>query len=299
VNAESEIVEPVKVKMMRVFILVLLIVGSGVGSLFAQQKQTTELGLFFGGSNYLGDLQQVRFDKDELHWAGGVFTRFNFSNAFSFKSHFYKGQISGDDRNFEGLEVRKRNLHFRSDIYELGIQLEVTFLQFGERDQRIAAPYIFAGTAVFLFNPQAQYEGEWVDLQPLGTEGQGLDIYPDREKYELVQFAIPLGIGFNLALGKKAKIGFEIGFRKTFTDYLDDVSLTYPDLELLAEKNPMAANLSFRTPEYTGEDSLNPEGKIRGSGETMDLYFFGGVTLSAVIGTKYKSDPVYQPGARF
>lgn len=273
--------------------LLILMFCVGFNSLSYAQEQSMEAGMFIGVSNYLGDLQQVRFEKDELHLAMGAFIRANLSRHFAVKAHFYKGHISGTDEHYEGLLVRERNLHFRSPLYEIGLQGELTFLNFGERQQRIAAPYCFLGVAGFFFNPQARYQGEWIDLQPLGTEGQGLPEYPDRERYSLRQLSIPFGIGFNVWVGQNTNLGFEIGFRKTFTDYLDDISTTYPDLEVLAESNPVAAALSYRTPEYTPDAAPNPMGQLRGS-SGKDIYFFGGITISTVIDRQYKSDPVYR-----
>ncbi len=240
---------------------------------------TAELGLFSGVSNYMGDLQQVRFDKDELHEAYGVYWRYNFGKRVSLKLQAYKGVISGSDAHFKNLLTSRRNLSFRSDIFELGAQWEFSLTYFGEESRRMAAPYFFVGAAWFHFNPMARYQGEWVELQPLGTEGQGL--FPGAgQPYKLEQWAIPLGVGFVLSLGRHLNLGFELGFRKTFTDYLDDVSGAYPDQLILAEVNPLAAALSYRTPEVTTDYNPNPAGTLRGNPQNKDLYFFGGLTFS-------------------
>ncbi len=247
------------------------------------RAQSLEVGGFIGVSNYLGDLQQTQFEMSTTNFALGVFTRANLSNYFSVKVHFYKGEISGSDANFETLKgVRARNLSFRSTIYELGIQGEFSFLYFGDKDKRVAAPYLFAGISAFHFNPQAQLNGKWIDLQPLGTEGQGAPV-SGKDKYSLLQLAIPLGVGFNINFSDKMNIGFEVGFRKTFSDYLDDVSTTYPDITSLEEENPVAAALSFRTPEYVGHELPNPQGEFRGNPKTKDMYIFAGITFSAII----------------
>ena len=244
---------------------------------------TTELGLFSGVSNYMGDLQQVRFDKDELHEAYGVYLRYNFGRYVSLKFHAYKGVISGSDANFEGLLIRQRNLSFRSDLFELGAQWEFSFTYFGESQKRMASPYFFVGASWFFFNPQAFYDGRWVDLQPLGTEGQG--VFEDApEPYSLHQWAIPMGVGFVMSLGRHLNFGFELGFRKTFTDYLDDVSGQYPDLDILREHNPLSAALSYRTPELGGSGRYeNPVHHDRGNNADKDMYFFGGLTFSWTI----------------
>ncbi|MCB9284387.1 MAG: outer membrane beta-barrel protein [Lewinellaceae bacterium] len=254
----------------------------GVIPSFAQ-PQTLEAGVFGGMSLYLGDLQQVRFDVDEAHPAYGGFLKYRPSRRFALKGQYYQGHISGSDANYTGLEIRKRNLSFRSSLLELGLQMEFSLAHFGEFDSFKAAPYFFAGLALFYFNPQTKWDGHWVSLQPLGTEGQGLPEYPDRKPYSLIQTSIPLGVGFQLAIAQFTYIGFEAGFRLTFTDYLDDISQTYPDLDLLASHNPMAAILSFRSPEYTGNQLPPPVGESRGNPNNNDYYFFGGMTLSTVI----------------
>lgn len=245
------------------------------------QNSSWELGIFAGWSNYSGDLQQNQYEKDEMRPAYGAFIRHNFNDYLALKAQFLKGTITGADANYSSLLVAKeRNLNFRSDIYEFGLQAEISFMKFGENNAKIAAPYLLAGISVFHFNPQAEFEGNWYDLQPLGTEGQGMSNHPEKKKYDLTQFAIPFGIGFNLALSKCAHLGFEMGFRKTFTDYLDDVSGQYPDVEMLKAENEMAATLSYRSGEITGEEMPNPVGNQRGTRAGNDSYGFGGVSLS-------------------
>jgi len=120
-----------------------------------------------------------------------------------------------------------------------------------------------------------------VDLQPLGTEGQGWQENRGRQ-YNRVQIAIPMGVGFQVRIAKSMNLGFECGFRKTFTDHLDDVSGAYPNIDAFIEENPMGAALSFRSPEVSDNPLQNPEGELRGSPLAKDWYFFGGVMLSVV-----------------
>ena len=249
--------------------------------IFAQK--TLEVGGFIGISNYLGDLQQTKFERNENNIALGFFTRLNLTKKVSLKFSFNKGEISGRDSNYRNLEsVRNRNLSFRSHIFEFALTNEITFVSFGDNEKRIAAPFIFLGISGFYFNPQAVYDGRWIDLQPLGTEGQTLP-NSGMSKYKLFQIGIPFGIGFNINVGKNANIGFEVGLRKTFTDYLDDISSNYPDMEALQNQNPTAAKLSFRMPEITGNYHGNPAGELRGSSDKKDLYFMGGITFSAYV----------------
>ena len=132
-------------------------------------------------------------------------------------------------------------------------------------------PYIFTGVSVFHINPKAKLNGTWYDLQPLGTEGQGID--PSQKPYSLWQFSIPIGIGFKYAFDKQWGIGLEYGIRKTFTDYIDDVSTNYyvPDAN-----GPIAVGLANRTGElgpFGHKEWVRP-GDQRGQPLYKDSYMF-------------------------
>jgi len=175
---------------------------------------------------------------------------------------------------------RGRNLSFDSPIYEAGFQIEFNLLPYRVWMKKNAStPYIFAGFSGFHFNPTAVLNGTVHELQPLGTEGQGLPGYPER--YSLYSYAIPMGGGIRLSLSRQVNIGMEVGARMTFTDYLDDVSGYYPDLTMLGEISPVAADLSYRAPEYDSFLLINdPEGGRRGSPDVNDYYLFAGLTIS-------------------
>ncbi len=111
-------------------------------------------------------------------------------------------------------------------------------------------------------------------LQPLGTEGQRLPA-SNNPIYQLTQFSIPVGLGLKFAISDSWNIGFELGSRLTFTDYLDDVSTTYAsDNELLETQGELALALAnrSRTPKLGGEG--------RGDAEDKDWYIMGGLSIS-------------------
>jgi hypothetical protein len=113
----------------------------------------------------------------------------------------------------------------------------------------------------------------------LATEGQKTSQNPTQKPYKLVQPSVPFGIGFKLNLAKYIGLGFEWGPRKTFTDYIDDVSGKYVDpLVLAAEKGPLAGILSNRSVDK--DALLNNTGKMRGNPVSKDWYFFYGFTLN-------------------
>lgn len=247
---------------------------------YLSHAQYNELGIFLGTSNYIGDLQS-KLNPREYHLAFGMFGRRHFTKNFAAKAHFYKGDISGRDAN-QHLKtgLRERNLNFRSTVMEMGIQGEYNLTPFAIREKQTSSVFLFAGVAGIYFNPEAQMNGEWYELQPLGTEGQGSELYPDRKKYRRVNLAIPFGLGIRLSINDKTTLGFELGFRKTFTDYLDDISTTYPDIDFLQKTDPMVAALSYRTPEFVGTNMGNPVGQERGDSSKKDGYMFGGITIS-------------------
>jgi hypothetical protein len=127
--------------------------------------------------------------------------------------------------------------------------------------------------------------GNKFDLQPLSTEGQGLSQYPERKPYKLTQFGIPLGIGIKFAVNQNISLGWEISMRKTFTDYLDDVSTTYVDeLLLLAERGQTSVDLAYRGDEVKDGDLAYPaDGTKRGSNKFKDWYYFSGITATIKI----------------
>ncbi|MEM6965094.1 MAG: DUF6089 family protein [Bacteroidota bacterium] len=254
------------------------------------QKRFTEIGIFAGLANYYGDLSPNSQAMDPVFFTPvvGAFTRYNFNGYVSAKLHAYKAVLAGSDASAQVYRGnRARNLSFRTDLYELGLQVEVNFLEFlvHERDH-ITTPYLFIGAAGIYYNPQAQLGNQWVNLRELGTEGQGLPGY--EAPYKVYSYAIPVGAGVKFNLNHLTNIGIEVGLRKSFTDYIDDVSGYYPNLQLLEqERGEVAARLSYRTPEYDNDIAVdNPEGTRRGNPGDTDYYFFGGITISVNIGKK-------------
>ncbi len=255
--------------------------------------QYFEIGGQFGFTNYFGDLQASHLEPSEYNMALGLFGRLNLNRHLSVKLGFLKGEISGTDQNSSASSGRRqRNLSFKSPIYELSLTGEFNIVPFDIREDKIAAFYLFTGVAGFKFNPYADFEGERYSLRDLGTEGQYLP-GSDNTPYSLYQIAIPMGIGTKINLNYRCNIGVEIGLRKTFTDYLDDVSTVYPNIEALDAADPIAAQLSFREAEYYELDLKSadePAGKIRGNPDKMDWYFFGGVTISVNLTDEYGLD---------
>ena len=255
-----------------------------LGSTYAQRQW--EVGAFAGLSNYGGDLQQTHFELATTRPAQGLFVRHHFNPTLSFRLGYTRGTLEGSDANYQDLLIRQRNLSFRSDITELALTAEIALGVYGAEGKRTAAPYLFGGLAVFNFNPQTLHDGYWIDLQPIGTEGQGSRMYPGRQPYRLTQVSVPLGIGFNFRIQQRLVLGYEIGYRHTFTDYLDDVGGQYPDIPVYYKENPLGAGLSYRMRDVRGyvTDGGYPTGQDRGNPDNNDHYFFCGFSASWLIG---------------
>ncbi|NJN77966.1 MAG: outer membrane beta-barrel protein [Saprospiraceae bacterium] len=255
---------------------ILLITLLALTPVFAS-AQYLEGGIFLGTSAYAGDLTEPSIDFKEVHLAGGVLLRYNINDWVGVRGAFTYGQISGKDANASTDSRRSRNLSFRSDIYEFSIIPEFNILGFNPYD-KYYSPYVFVGLGIFNFNPEAELNGQWYDLQPLGTEGQGLPGRPSQ--YNLTQLAIPFGVGFKYAIDEYWTVGIEFTSRYTMTDYLDDVSTTYMDRdELLQARGEIAANLGNRTGEYFGTEPVNTPNVDRGN-ENVDWYSWSGFIIT-------------------
>lgn len=245
-----------------------------------------DIGVFLGGAYYMGDLNSRHFFMTQPGL--GVFYRFNYNYRLGFRAGFNFGSVMADDAQTDNPDQIERNLNFKSKMQELYAQAEFNFWEYrvGHTDF-IFAPYVFAGLAVMHFDPMANYDNQWIELHGLSTEGQKTSLNPKQKQYSLYQPTIPFGLGFKLSVSKMITIGFEWGPRKTFTDYLDDVSGKYVDPALLArEKGAIAALMSNRT--RNAQDYASSTGKLRGNPNTKDWYIFYGFVISFKLPEKPK-----------
>jgi len=265
-----------------------LIVLVGVVLCFLGAKaQQPELGFFGGGMYYLGDLNQLKNFKD-THFTGSLFLRQNFNQRLNMRYMVSYGNVSGADSSSNVSFNQNRNLSFKSRIIETSAILEINFLPFepGNKKKFYATPYLMMGLSIFKMNPMAQAgNGNWFELQPLGTEGQGSKLN-NKNKYRLTQLSIPLGIGFKGNLTQHLILGFEYTIRKTFTDYLDDVSGNYVDPVLLSKYNgPLAASFADRS---LNAESTTNTGMNRGNSNFKDWYATAGIYLAIKLGREPK-----------
>ena len=261
--------------------VIILLFVFNLSSTYAQYKPNQEFGFLGGAGYYTGDLNPTHFNN--LRVAGGITYRKNFDRRFSFKSSALYTNVYADDANSSDPIKVNRNLHFKSDIIELSGQVEFNFLPYETGNSLYSwSPFIFTGVSIFNYNPKAEAsDGQWYALQELGTEGQGTTSFQNRSKYSLTQLSVPFGGGVKIGVSDNFNIILEYGLRKTFTDYIDDVSTTYAGIP--SEFTNIAIELADRS-----IDGPQASGIARGDETTKDWYSFSGITLSFKLQGKTK-----------
>lgn len=248
------------------------------------QSQTLELGILFGGSNYQGDLasSELRVLTKQTDQAFGGFLRYNINEQFSIKLQVVKTELHADDANSSYEPLKQRNLRFFSPLLDASLRVEWQFLERFSKYQQRVSPYIALGGSFFTFNPQAEYQGEIHELQPLNTEGQGLESFPNRKPYNLYNASILGGVGIKFLVNEDLTIGFDLSANYAFTDYLDDVHSTYADYDELAFTYGLtSANISYQVDDFFEIEQIAPlPDTQRGNPRTNDLFLIAGITLS-------------------
>lgn len=246
--------------------------------------QRIHTGLFGGLAAYNGDLTSKIFPKKVTNGAVGFTVNYEATDLLMIRAGVTYSIVGGADRFSDKPDLVLRNLSFETTILEFSILGEYNLLNL--YDSRYS-PYVFAGLALFKFNPYAyDASGQKTFLKPLSTEGQGLNGYPGSKPYNLTQLAIPFGGGIKFAINDDLRVGIETGLRKLFTDYLDDVSTNYIDpADLLAAKSQLAVDMSYRSDEVGGSLSYPAKGAQRGSPKSKDYYYFAGIHLTYRLGT--------------
>jgi hypothetical protein len=246
------------------------------------QAQRWHVNVTGGLSNYSGDLQGNAYTFNQSMFAFGAGIQYDITRNFSAISNVSFMKVGARDQ-FNNPDLVFRNLSFQSNIIEWNLVGEYTFL---DMTRSSFSPFLFGGIAAFHFNPYAfDSVGRKVFLKPLSTEGEGLPEYPNQKPYNLLQVAIPFGGGIKFRVSENVVLAYEIGFRKTFTDYLDDVSSYYVDKNiLLAEKGPQAVAMAFREGELKGGNTTYPpSGTMRGSSKYKDMYYYTGIRVSIAL----------------
>jgi hypothetical protein len=253
-------------------------------------RYRTEMFIGGGGSQMLSDLgggpgegrNDIRdMDLEATNYSATIGVRYKISDYVSGRLSFSHLQSLASDEYTENPSRSNRNLSVRTNIFEFSPMVEFYLLRENIPMNRTLSRryrhygqggdfsiYMATGFTTLYFNPQAQLNGTWHDLQPLGTEGQGLET--GNAKYSRFTFGLPVGIGFKYSMTRHWSISLEGQARFTASDYLDDVSTDYYDNQEIRDAyGPVAAELANRR-----LDGGGGEGGIRGNPENNDVYMF-------------------------
>jgi hypothetical protein len=283
---------------------------SGQGGYY-DKAFTYEAGISVGPMNSLTDVggrrgNGTRGPKDlnlkSTTFYGSIYGSAIYKHFLALRLEATVGKVKSNDSLLEGIQKTaigryNRNLSFRSPIYEMTLTAEIhPIALFSNFDPQhfppVLSPYLIGGVGYFHFNPQANLNGEWVDLQPLHTEGEGFAEYPERKNYKLNEFNIPLGIGVAYEVSPKFNLRLEYINRVSFTDYLDDVHSRYIDPALFSKylsgvqlQQALALNNRGRADAVPAQTTAHPGG-IRGNPLNNDSYF----TINFKIGYAFGRD---------
>lgn len=222
------------------------------------KKYRKEVSFQLGASGFLGDLGGLNtsgtdFSPIDMEYslarpALSVAYRYKLSKHINWQSSLNYLLVAGDDKLTKDIYRSNRNLNFKSNIFELSTRFEVAIFtqKVGHRyslrntkakrsSNKFTEVTAFIGLGAFYFNPKGRnpITGKFENLYNLHTEGQGLPGGP--KQYKRLSISIPMGIAWRSAISKYWTIGMEFCFRKTFSDYIDDVSTTYYDKSALLD----------------------------------------------------------------
>jgi hypothetical protein len=213
--------------------LLLTLVFALIISLSGHSQYYVDYGFSVGASSFLGELGGGDGDRRDFvmdmewsltRWTVGGFYRYRVSPKIGVKASLNYIRLSGDDKKAGNPTRRARNLNFKNDMFELLLNGEFYLYKVNDvgKTGRYSTDfnlYLYGGVGLFYSNPKGQdASGEWQSLKPLATEGVS---------YSSFNFAIPLGLGFYYTIDRKYRLGMELGWRTTFTDYIDDASTVY------------------------------------------------------------------------
>lgn len=247
-----------------------------VGSLpFTLAAQNFHFAARAGLANYQGDLQARAITMKNAKFLGSLGAHYDLTEHITARTYLSFSSLAADDKNGTA-KMRERNLNFASNLFEWELSAQYNILNL---NYNWCTPYLFAGIGVFNFKPYTYLaDGTKVLLQPLSTEGQSL---PGGAKpYKLMQLNIPIGLGALYAINEDIRVGLEFGYRKTFTDYIDDVSGSYYDEgALFAAKGQTAVEVAYRGDEV-GMGPYPPDKTARGSAKYKDGYYYAALTVT-------------------
>lgn len=255
-----------------------------------------------GGANRVGTNFVRDLEFSMTRPVGSLGIRYRITETLADKTMISYGLLHGDDKLTAEPFRNYRNLNFKSPVIEFSTQFEYSIIREKQGHRynlrRVRGikgfktnTYFFLGVGGFYYNPKGKFGDSWKALQPIGTEGQGL--VPTRKKYSRLSVCIPYGIGFKYGLNRRWNIGLEFGIRKTFTDYVDDVSTTYFDNTIIRDsKGDVAAYLA--DPSSGSNPGWTAAYQQRGDAKDKDSYMFMLINLSVKLYTTRQGMPKFR-----
>ncbi len=239
-----------------------------------------------GGANQIGtDYSLKDLDFNSTHLGGSFAYRYRFHPYYATSTIINGGMLRGNDALTTEPIRNMRNLNFKSFFISLSQRFEVIVLANEKIGRRFNIPglrgftdhneqlYLFGGIGIMYYNPKGNMNGAWVALHDLHTEGQGL---PDGPKqYKRVTAVIPLGVGFRIGINRMWRIGMELTYVKTFSDYIDDVHGVYYDPAALAQA--YGPNSAYMSNPSHNPSAFNP-GSQRGD-KQKDAMLYANITI--------------------
>ncbi len=235
-----------------------------------------EVGGWLGTSVYYGDLNN-RLSIQDPGLAGGLNVRRNYNTRTSTMLSLSYMRVGANDANSPNTFERNRNLSFHSSIIDLSAVFEFNFFDYiHNSSENYFTPYIFGGVSIFRYNPKAELNGTTYNLRDFGTEGQAVG-----DEYGSFSGSLIVGGGWKWDISEKYSLNVHIRYHKVFTDYLDDVSRTYPDFgELEDNRGPIAVALSDRSL----MDGIGIPGRQRGNSKDNDAIVTLGISIMKYFG---------------
>lgn len=259
-----------------------------------------------GGKDAIGTNDFQDLEKTEYNFGAYVGYKYAIYQKFYGRLDFTYGKVSGNDQLTGEIFRQNRNLHFKSHVFELALMAEYE-IPLNFRKGHIhdikgvrgwgnggSSLFVFVGVGAFYFNPKAELEGVWYELQPLRTEGQGLPGGP--KKYRRVAVSWPVGASITKRLAPQFSLGIELSYRFTTTDYIDDVSTSYfnpYDVALYHETHPDIAayfsNPALGASQGGLSNVVTSPGQQRGDETDDDGWMLFSIKCQYLLGEGYKS----------
>lgn len=177
-------------------------------------SQINEIGVFAGGSNYIGDVGSEYFINPNKVM-GGVIYKWNLNPRIAFRGTFTFSPLSADDANATNNQRYLRGISFTNSLKELALGLEFNYFEFNLDDHyKTRTPYLLLEFAAFNYRTIVD-----------GTDSSNYEYDSN------TSFAIPFGVGYKTKLFGDFIIAFEIRGRYTFVDDLDFNNNDIPSLK--------------------------------------------------------------------